>query len=73
MDERIAWGLIPIKEEVFSGETVEDWYSLTGKQGEDKEGMINLVFAYRVHNKYVIIYIIFIFVVIYIHLVHYNV
>ena len=48
MDERIAWGLIAIKDSVFEGETLEDWYALTGKQGEDKEGMINLVFAYRV-------------------------
>lgn len=50
MDERIAWGLIPIKDEVFAGETIEDWYALSGKQGDDKEGMINLVFAYRVSS-----------------------
>lgn len=57
MDERIAWGLIPVKEEVFSGETLEDWYPLSGKQGDDKEGMINLVFAYRVNisNKSIIL------------------
>ncbi|XP_058961241.2 toll-interacting protein B [Pocillopora verrucosa] len=47
VDERIAWGLVAIKDSVFSGETLEDWYSLSGKQGEDKEGMINLVFSYR--------------------------
>ena len=48
MDERIAWGLIPISDSVLAGETFEDWYSLNGKQGDEKEGMINLVFAYRV-------------------------
>lgn len=52
MDERIAWGLIAIKDSVFEGETLEDWYPLTGKQGEDKEGMINLVFAYRVGKMF---------------------
>lgn len=50
MDERIAWGLVQIKDEVLNGETVDDWYSLSGKQGEEKEGMINLVFAYRVSH-----------------------
>ena len=31
-DERIAWNLIKIPERVVSGETVDDWYSLSGKQ-----------------------------------------
>ncbi|XP_048579129.1 toll-interacting protein B isoform X2 [Nematostella vectensis] len=48
VDERVAWGLVQIREDVLNGETIDDWYSLSGKQGEDKEGMINLVFAYRV-------------------------
>ena len=47
-DERVAWGLILIKDEVIAGETVDDWYSLSGKQGEDKEGMINIILQYRV-------------------------
>eukprot|EP00112_Aurelia_sp_Birch-Aquarium-sp1_P000155 Seg1011.1 transcript_id=Seg1011.1/GoldUCD/mRNA.D3Y31 product="Toll-interacting protein" protein_id=Seg1011.1/GoldUCD/D3Y31 len=46
-DERVAWGLVVIKDEVIAGETVDDWYSLSGKQGEDKEGMINIILQYR--------------------------
>ncbi|XP_029157039.1 toll-interacting protein B-like [Nylanderia fulva] len=47
MDELIAWGHIEIPPQVFQkGETHEDWYMLSGKQGENQEGMINLVFSY---------------------------
>ena len=31
-DERIAWNLIRIPERVIQGETVDDWYPLSGKQ-----------------------------------------
>ena len=31
VDERVAWATIQLRETVFSGETVEDWYPLTGK------------------------------------------
>ncbi|RZF38641.1 hypothetical protein LSTR_LSTR003447 [Laodelphax striatellus] len=46
MDELIAWAVIPIPSSVLAGETHEDWYPLTGKQGEGLEGMINLVLSY---------------------------
>lgn len=48
MDELIAWTQITIPKQVMSGETHEDWYPLSGKQGEGVEGMINLVMTYLV-------------------------
>ncbi|XP_003695359.1 toll-interacting protein A [Apis florea] len=47
MDELIAWGHIDIPSQVLQkGETHEDWFMLSGKQGDNQEGMINLVFSY---------------------------
>ncbi|KAL0272966.1 UNVERIFIED_CONTAM: hypothetical protein PYX00_005754 [Menopon gallinae] len=47
-DELIAWTEITIPENVMNGETCDDWFPLSGKQGERVEGMINLVISFTV-------------------------
>ena len=37
-DERIAYATIPIPTQLFDGETVNEFYNLSGKQGLDQEG-----------------------------------
>lgn len=46
MDERIAYSHVVIPPAVFNGETIDDWYPLSGQQGEGKEGMINLIIGF---------------------------
>ncbi|KAH1020791.1 hypothetical protein HUJ04_010395 [Dendroctonus ponderosae] len=53
MDELIAWSLVTIPPKVLAGETDENWYKLSGKQGEDVEGMIFLVMTYSPAGPYV--------------------
>ncbi|KAG0713465.1 Toll-interacting protein [Chionoecetes opilio] len=45
-DELIAWVNLPIPETIFQGETVDEWYTLSGKLGEGQEGTINVVLSY---------------------------
>ena len=44
----MAWGHITIPEKVFSCEQVDDWWNLNGRQGDGKEGMVNMILSYVV-------------------------
>lgn len=50
-DECIAWVHIILKEEIFHGEKFDEWYSLSGAQGEGREGIINLQISFLPLNN----------------------
>jgi len=48
LDDRVAWAYYELTDELLSGETVEEWIVLSGKQGEGLEGNINVILSFHV-------------------------
>uniref|UniRef100_A0A914Z1B7 Toll-interacting protein n=2 Tax=Panagrolaimus superbus TaxID=310955 RepID=A0A914Z1B7_9BILA len=46
-DECVAWSRITLPPAIFNNETIDEWYPLSGRQGEGQEGVINLVMSFR--------------------------
>lgn len=51
-DEEIAFGLVTFPPEIFKGNVVDNWYPLSGRQGENLEGHINIVLSIKVMAVY---------------------
>ena len=50
LDDRVAWAYYQFPSDMFSGETVEEWVALSGKQGEGQEGNINIILSFTVRT-----------------------
>eukprot|EP00118_Oscarella_pearsei_P009748 m.56930 g.56930 ORF g.56930 m.56930 type:complete len:295 (+) comp34666_c0_seq1:668-1552(+) len=48
VDERVAWGVFELSDHLFEGQLVDNWFPLNGKQGDGKEGVINLILDFKV-------------------------
>ena len=53
-DNKVASATINFPADVMTGKTVDDWFPLSGKQGDGKEGMINLVMTFTVSKSFVL-------------------
>ncbi|KAJ1371849.1 hypothetical protein KIN20_033879 [Parelaphostrongylus tenuis] len=45
-DECVAWAHVMLPQAIFNGETIDDYYPLSGQQGEGKEGMLHLIISF---------------------------
>jgi toll-interacting protein len=46
-DECVAWSRVTLPPAIFNNETIDEWYPLSGRQGEAQEGVINLVMSFH--------------------------
>lgn len=46
-DECVAWAHIVLPSGIFNGEVIDDWYQLSGAQGDGREGVLNLIISFQ--------------------------
>uniref|UniRef100_A0A0N5A7S2 CUE domain-containing protein n=1 Tax=Syphacia muris TaxID=451379 RepID=A0A0N5A7S2_9BILA len=46
-DECVAWSHVILPNGIFSGEVIDDWYQLSGQQGDGREGVLNLIISFQ--------------------------
>ena len=51
LDDRIAWGYYELPQSLFEGETIEEWIVLSGKQGDGKEGNLNVILSFTANAR----------------------
>ena len=51
LDDRIAWAHYELPQSLFEGETIEEWIVLTGKQGDGKEGNLNVILSFTANAR----------------------
>ncbi len=54
LDDRVAWAHFEFPEDLFNGETVEEWVPLNGRQGNGEEGNINIILSLQVRECFVV-------------------
>ena len=55
-DALIAHTSVPVTDSLLTkGEMVDDWWPLSGQEGEEKEGLLHLILSLQVRNPFCII------------------
>ena len=53
-NKKVAWTKIKIPDSVKNGDTLDDWWPLSGELGNEKEGTIHIIFSKKVRFSFII-------------------
>ena len=52
IDDRVAWSHYEFPDDLFQGETMEEWVKLSGKLGDGQEGDLNVILSFSPATSY---------------------